>query len=119
VNNHILETAEIVRHLDPILIYLHPGEAGETLRRVAQVRPQEWLDFVIAYHTQQGHGKAQGWHGFDGMVKFYEMRQAIELDLLPRLPWDILLVPHEGWDQDQARITAYLDARFPALPDSL
>ena len=108
MNNHILETAEIVRHLDPILIYLHPGEAGETLRRVAQVRPQEWLDFVIAYHTQQGHGKAQGWQGFEGMVKFYEMRQAIELELLAHLPWRSLLVSHLDWAQDHARISAYL-----------
>ena len=105
---HILQTAEIIASLDPILIYLHPGEAGETLRRVAQVRPQEWLDFVIAYHTQQGHGKAQGWQGFEGMVKFYEMRQSIELDMLTCLPWRSLLVPHVDWAQDQARISAYL-----------
>ena len=112
---HILETADIIRSLHPILIYLHPGEAGETLRRVAQVRPQEWLDFVIAYHTQQGHGKAQGWQGFEGMVKFYEMRQAIELELLPHLPLDTLLVPHMDWEQDQARIAGYLSAHFPDL----
>jgi hypothetical protein len=105
---HILQTAEVIASLDPILIYLHPGEAGETLRRVARVRPQEWLDFVIAYHTQQGHGKAQGWQGFEGMVKFYEMRQSIELDLLTCLPWRSLLVPHVDWAQDQARISAYL-----------
>jgi len=116
---HILETAEIIRCLHPILIYLHPGEAGETLRRVAQVRPQEWLDFVIAYHTQQGHGKAQGWQGFEGMVKFYEMRQAIELELLPRLPWDTLLVPHVDWEQDQARISDYLSNHFPDLSEPL
>ena len=116
---HILETAEIIRSLHPILIYLNPGEAGETLRRVAQVRSQEWLDFVIAYHTQQGYGKVQGGQGFEGMVKFYEMRQATELELLPCLPWDALLLPHVDWEQDQARIADYLSAHFPALSGPL
>lgn len=109
---HILEIAALLRPLEPVLIYLHPGEAGETLRRVARVRPQEWLDFVIAYHTQQGHGKAQGWQGFEGMLRFYEMRQAIDLELLPHLPLDSLLVAHTDWEQDQARIAAYLETRF-------
>ncbi len=109
---HIFGIAALLRPLEPVLIYLHPGEAGETLRRVAQLRPQEWLDFVIAYHTQQGHGKAQGWQGFEGMLRFYEMRQAIELELLSRLSLDSLLVAHTDWEQDQARIAAYLETRF-------
>ncbi len=62
---HIIQTAEILKRLNPLLIYLHPASPADTLRRVAQVRPKEWLDFVIDYHTRQGHGKAQGWQGFN------------------------------------------------------
>ncbi len=108
----VLEMARTIQPLNPLLIYLHPGPAGDTLRRVAQVRPQEWLDFVIAYHTQQGHGKAQGWQGFDGMVKFYEMRQSIELELLQRLPFPTLKVPHTAWQQDNQRVNSFLAESF-------
>ncbi|HRQ38578.1 MAG TPA: hypothetical protein PLD25_11780 [Chloroflexota bacterium] len=104
----ILELAEVVRGLRPCLIYLHPGDVRATLTKIAGERPSAWLDFVIAYHTQQGHGRAQGWQGFDGLVQFYEMRQAIELALLPRLPFPHLLLPHTDWPQDQARIAAFL-----------
>jgi hypothetical protein len=75
--------------------------------------PACWLEFVIAYHTQQGHGKAAGWKGFEGMVKFYEMRQAAELDLLPRLPWRQIVVPHVDWALDRQDIKEFLASEVP------
>ncbi|MBX3060540.1 MAG: hypothetical protein KF770_29130 [Anaerolineae bacterium] len=110
----VLELADVVRGLRPCLIYLHPGEVRATLTRIAGERPSAWLDFVIAYHTQQGHGRAKGWQGFDGLVQFYEMRQAIELALLPRLSFASLLLTHSDWSQDQAYIAAFLAQTFPA-----
>ena len=104
----VLEIAERIRNLDPCLVYLNPGDVETTLQRVAQTRPPEWLDFVIAYHTQQGYGKVQGWQGFEGLVKFYDMRQQIELGLLARLPFPVLAVEHTGWDQDYAQIEEFL-----------
>ncbi len=47
------------------------------------------------------------------MIQFYEMRQAVELNLLDSLPLRILLVEHESWQQDQARIAAFLEESFP------
>jgi hypothetical protein len=83
------------------------------LTKIARERPSAWLDFVIAYHTQQGHGKAMGWHGFDGLVQFYEMRQATELSLLPQLPFPSLLVQHTTWTQDQTHISTFCATLFP------
>jgi hypothetical protein len=107
----VLQLAQIVRPLQPALIYLDAGRVRPTLKRVAKTRPPEWLEFVIGYHTQQGHGQAHGWKGFDGLVKFYEMRQAIEVDLLPRLPWPHTRVPHSDWAADQQQVTAFLESR--------
>ncbi|MCB8985866.1 MAG: hypothetical protein H6659_18705 [Ardenticatenaceae bacterium] len=104
----ILQLADIVRPLAPRWLYLHPSDVRTVLTRVAQSRPPEWLDYVIAYHTRQGHGLAQGWQGFDGLVSFYEMRQAIELDLLPQLPFPGRLVAHTTWTQNQAQIADFL-----------
>lgn len=104
----VLELAEVVRGLRPCLIYLNPGDVRAILSKIAGERPSAWLDFVIAYHTQQGHGRAMGWQGFDGLVQFYEMRQAIELGLLPRLPFPHLLLPYTDWAQNQAHIARFL-----------
>ena len=113
-NDFILELAASVQILQPRWLYLNPGDVRTTLTNVAQTRPPEWLDFVIAYHTQQGHGKAQGWQGFDGMVRFYEMRQAIELALLPQLPFPGLLVQHTNWTVDQSQIADFLAKTYPS-----
>lgn len=104
----VLELAASVQALQPRWFYLHTGDVRASLAQIAQSRPKEWLDFVIAYHTRQGHGKNQGWQGFDGLVNFYEMRQAIELDLLPHLPFPGLLVQHTDWTADQKHIAGFL-----------
>jgi len=108
----IQEIAAAIQPLQPLLVYLDPGDIESNLRRVAQTRPQAWLDFVISYHTGQGHGKAQGWQGFAGLVHFYTYRQAIELDLISRLPFAKLIVPHSTWENDQARIANFLGLTF-------
>ena len=104
----VLRLARIIQPLEPLLIYLDPGSARLTLERAAKSRPPEWLEFVIAYHTRQGTGRALGWAGFDGLVKFYEMRQAVELDLLARLPWPHLRVRHTDWAADRRQVMAFL-----------
>ncbi|MBE2222607.1 MAG: hypothetical protein IAF02_13755 [Anaerolineae bacterium] len=108
----VLELAASVQPLQPRWLYLDPGNVRDCLTQAAQTRPPEWLDYVIAYHTRQGHGKAQGWQGFDGMVNFYEMRHAIELGLLPQLPFSGLLVQHTTWLEDQKKIAEFLDQTF-------
>jgi hypothetical protein len=109
----VLQLADVVQELRPCLIYLNPGDVRTVLTKIAGERPSAWLDFVIAYHTQQGHGKAQGWQGFDGLVQFYEMRQAIELGLLPQLAFPGLLVQHTNWAADQNQIVHFLDQSLP------
>ncbi len=112
----VLEMAALVQPLNPLLVYLLP-QAGEALRRVAAGRPPEWLDFVIRYHTQQGYGLAQGLEGFEGLVKFYEMRQSVELSLLPRLGMHTCLVEHSDWAQDQAQVQDFLGVNLNTCPD--
>lgn len=109
----ILELAEVVQGLRPCLIYLHPGDVRATLTKIAGERPSAWLDFVIAYHTQQGHGKAMDWQGFDGLVSFYEMRQGIELALLPQLPFPGLPVQHGSQTANQSQIADFVTGFFP------
>ncbi len=110
--SHIRRLADAIRPLDPLLIYLDPGRPADVLARVVETRPREWLDFVIRYHTEQGHGRAVGWHGMEGLIRFYEMRRAFELDVLDRLPFSCIAVAHSTWDEDRRRVEAALEAAF-------
>lgn len=115
----VLDLASAVQPLAPRLIYLCPGDVRHTLTTVAQQRPPAWLEFVIAYHTQQGHGLVQNWQGFEGLVNFYEMRQSVELALLPRLPFPTLLVEQTTWAHDQPRIADFLAETIPSPTNGL
>jgi hypothetical protein len=111
IESHLRRLAESVGPLNPALVYLDPGEPRDALERVAAERPAEWLESVIAYHCEQGHGLAHGLTGFDGYVEFMRRRREVELEILPRLgvPTLTVEVGAGDWAEHRARITTFLD----------
>jgi len=109
VRQHVLALADIVRPLAPKLIYLARRDVGATLEAVCRERPAVWADFVTWYLTGQDYGKARGLSGFDGVIAFYGMRQAFELDVLPALPLSALVIADTGdWDIRYANLASFL-----------
>jgi len=88
----ILETAEIIRPLNPVLVYLDPGEPRVTLERAAELRPESWRNFVTGYFTTQGWGKRKGLQGFDGVIHFYERMKEMQLSIADSLPFAFLRI---------------------------
>jgi len=110
VYQHVLTLAEIVRPLQPKLIYLAQTDVRATLETIRQQRPQEWADFVTWYLTGQAYGKAHGLSGFDGVADFYTMRQALELEFLHALPVTSIVLPDsDDWGARCRRLTAWLE----------
>lgn len=99
VGAHVRNLAGAVADLDPLLVYLDPGEPEPVLTAAAAERPAEWLDVVIGYHTGQGYGAARGLEGFAGLVEFMRMRRDLELALLPELPLRSCVVDVSGRDR--------------------
>ncbi len=105
---HIEKITEIIRALNPLVIYLHPRNVADTLQHVRAQRPKEWADFVTGYLTEQAYGKAHHLSGFDGVIQFYSKRQTLEMDILRSLPIQHLVVEHSGreWDRCEKEIAA-------------
>ena len=112
--NHIRAISTTIQPLRPVLIYLRQQNPGTTLERVAGERPQAWRDYLIAYFTQQGWGKASALRGFDGVVAFYVMRQSIELDFIRHAEIEHLLVDTNAgsWTESRSDIAAFLRIAF-------
>jgi len=109
VRQHILALADIVRPLAPKLVYLARQDVGATLEAVRRERPPEWADFVTWYLTGQDYGKAHNLSGFDGVVAFYAMRQAFELDVLPALPLSSAVIADDGdWATRHEALLSFL-----------
>jgi hypothetical protein len=112
VRQHMLALAEAIGPLQPKLIYLARQDVGATLEAVRRERPQGWADFVTRYLTEQAYGKAHGLRGFEGVISFYAIRQAFELDLLNTLPTSSVVISDElDWGARYESLIAFLEER--------
>lgn len=110
---YILQLADIIAPLQPVLVYLQQVDTRKTLNRVIQERSQEWLDFVIWYYTEQDYGKAHGLSGFDGFIEVLEVRKRLELEIFDKLQIDKLLIDNsEGnWEHVYEEVMFYLNSK--------
>ncbi len=83
---YIAQIAEIIRPMDPVILYLSLPEVRAPIDRVLCERGEGWQNAVIGYHTEQGYGKARGLTGYDGYIACLEERKKRELDILGSLP---------------------------------
>ena len=79
---YICEIADVIRELNPLIIYLQQDNEEMALKHIINERGNDWLNAVIEYHTKQGYGKKQGLSGFNGYIKCLEERQRRELRIL-------------------------------------
>ena len=109
--SHIAQIAEIIRPLDPVVIYLKNGEIAESVQKAAADRPG-WLGSVIDYHVNGAYGKRIGAEGFDGYIRCLEERQARELRILETLPVRRLVLedPQKDWTAAEEAIRAFIES---------
>jgi hypothetical protein len=111
VVTQVKAVAEVIRPLNPLVIYMSPANIRQVLEYVAFERPIVWQDFVIHYITHQAYGKAHNLHGYEGVIAFNEMRQALELEILPQLDLCVFKVddPVRDWELSQKKILNFVD----------
>jgi len=115
---HVQAILEIIRPLNPLLIYLRQRDVRATLERAAQERPQEWRDFVSAYTDHGAWAQETGIGGYEGFIAAQSLRQALELSLLrdAGIPHLMVDTSDRDWDAVQRQIAAFL--REKTEPDS-
>lgn len=86
--NYIAEIAEIIKPLDPVIIYIDQPNVKSAIDNVLDERGNDWLNAVINYHTSQGYGKQNGLCGYDGYISCLEERRIRELNILKLLDID-------------------------------
>ena len=114
----ILEISQKIEPLAPLVIYLRPRNVRATLEHVREERPKEWADFVTGYLTEQAYGKAHRIQGYEGVIRFYEMRQKLEEEILPTMPIRSRVIEHDGsgWDRNHDEILGFLRHFLRARP---
>jgi hypothetical protein len=106
---HIEKLTDVIRELNPLVIYLHPRDVTAALQHVRAERPKAWADFVTWYLTEQEYGKTHDLKGYEGVIQFYEMRQKLEVEILRGLPVQQLVIEHSGheWERCSNEMTMF------------
>lgn len=109
LQNHINELllkfncreAEMVQYFDDLwdslkgvkhLIYIHQKDIDKTISHVVEERrspsPEQpdWIDLVIEYFAKSMYGTKKNYLGYDGALRYFKDRQAIELRYLSSHP---------------------------------
>jgi hypothetical protein len=117
VQEYIGTLADIIRPLAPRLVYLEQTNIPATLESIRRQRPPAWVDFVTRYLTEQAYGAQHGLHGFAGVIDFYTIRQALELELIQALPIPSLLVSDVmDWEARHQYLAAFLEMQLEKKP---
>jgi hypothetical protein len=103
---------DIVRPLPAWLIYLHPGDVGSALDRVAAQRGAEWRTYMEDAFADAG--------GFAGLKTYFADRLDQDLELISGrdLP-TLVLTPHDGdWEARYAAACRFLGMPEPEPGDT-
>jgi hypothetical protein len=97
----ISQIAEIIKPMNPTVIYLKTDDIGEAVSKTADER-EGWLDGVIDYHVNGGYGKSINAEGFEGYISCLKERQERELRILSVLPVRSVVIENARDDWDAA-----------------
>jgi hypothetical protein len=103
VINYVLQLEDVVKPLNPLLIYIDQKDIKSTFEKAINERPKEWSDGFIEYYTNQGFGKMQGYHGFDGTVQVLQERKNIELEIFNLLKIDKRWFDNSQYDIEKCK----------------
>jgi hypothetical protein len=105
---------EIVKPLNPILVYLYQRNTRSALEKIVAQRERWWHDSLIAYVEKGAWSKATGARGLDAVVGFYERSKALTFYLLERYDGAKLLIDNteHNWEQHQREVADFLSAQM-------
>ncbi len=103
VINYVLQLEDVVKPLNPLLIYIDQKDIKSTFEKAINERPKEWSDGFIEYYTNQGFGKMQGYYGFDGTVQVLQERKNIELEIFNLLKIDKRRIDNSQYDIEKCK----------------
>ena len=109
---YIAQIAEIIRPLNPVVIYLKNEDIADSVRKAAAERPG-WLDSVIDYHVHGAYGKSIGAEDFEGYIQCLTERQERELRILSTLPLESLVLenPQRDWPLAMKTLKTYIEEK--------
>ena len=100
--NYISEIAEIIKPLNPAIIYIDLPDVRAAIDRVIDERGDDWLNAVIDYHVSQGYGKQNHLSGYEGYLACLKERKNREMRILQALDLDYHIISRDMKEEEFA-----------------
>lgn len=108
---------KILNLCNPALIYLRQNNVHSTIERVYNSRPEEWGNFIIEYICSSPYGKKKHLKGFDGMVRYFKERQALEDRLFMQYPFRKIIINNSDFDFEKCnkQVSKFLGVEYNTI----
>jgi len=80
IKEHIRNISEIIKPLNPLIIFLDTKDVKKNFNFVKKNRSIEWYNFVEDYVTNQEYGNEHSLKGYDGLITFYSHLKDVALE---------------------------------------
>lgn len=114
VNNYVNQLAEIIKPLNPILIFVNQVDIQHSFLKAVKERPKEWSEGFINYYNNQGFGKKLGVKGIEGTVEVLKARNELERRIFNHLDLNKCIIDNSSFE-----LTTCKTRIFETLKDKL
>jgi adenylate kinase family enzyme len=78
VIEYVKRLSEIIKPLNPILVYVDQQDIRHSFLKAVEERPIEWSEGFMDYYNNQGFGKKHGAKGIEGALEVLNARKELE-----------------------------------------
>lgn len=96
--NYINRLAELIKPLNPQLIYIEQDSHRQSFMKAIDERPKEWFDGFMSYYTNQGYGLINHLEDVEGVLKILDERSNLELEIYCQLKMDKYIINNTQFD---------------------
>jgi hypothetical protein len=100
VMNYVKQLADIIKPLNPVLLYVDQQDLSSSFTKAIQERPKEWSAGFMNYYNNQGYGKIHGAQGVEGTIAVLEARKQLESSIFNTLFVKKVKIDNTQFDKD-------------------
>jgi hypothetical protein len=117
---YVEQVQNIVRPLDPVLIYSRQSDVPEAINRICSLRGPEWRAFLIRALTETLYAQRRTLTGIEGAIAFLAAYQQLCDDLFDRLAIERIAFsdPGKDWETFYQELVAFLGLQETRLRPS-
>ena len=63
--------ADVIRPLNPLLVYFHQADVAQAIRRICAERGEEWVRYQVDWKLRSPYATRRGLAGLAGLIELY------------------------------------------------